>query len=650
MLSLLACTYLAADTLILERGARVQGSIMDRYWDVQEAQIDAEGAGLPIPTGFGLSGDARRSILLRFGSLDLAVGDEKQIADAVIRIKLSNAEFGAVSGVRMLKRPWLWPGIQPLSRRVKALPKDAPIPFAPGVTWSKAGGDVGNWQTPGALGNEDSEKLNAKIEVNGDTVTISGLGKTFQYLKTHEGDNFGLLLECSGKVEMWSSLAPADRPRLELTLAPGSTKVGNAWLTTNGDRVVLNSDQPMSGYRVFAGTQAASLTSANGAANQLELKLPSAPKSKDNRNSILRVVPVFEDASLAVKLILINPAATWLDVTPSRAREWNLNRVDASTYSFAPLGALSHVNPNGNKDTVGILSTLIPKDVEDENLTDVALLAGLVPPARPTNEPLFKQLARPETGPLTMFQVDRLMNPAPSYPGVLILRAVTPDGTPLVGTKLKFADQPELTTDKNGYAFPASPAKGFIGTISVAAESFGVRDSFSFSSAKLSNIFARGMTQAASIELPFNLPISEISRDTNLVLGKPVRDSSGSFPAQLLAVTDDKDLTVYPLQPKQWVEIDLGRDRFLGELELRGDVPSALLVSVYGTSEKIDESRAWIAEADMQTRRAFYPDAEAGVTVFRPRPMGGRYVRILNASDKVAELKGVRVFATKRGN
>ena len=247
-----------------------------------------------------------------------------------------------------------------------------------------------------------------------------------------------------------------------------------------------------------------------------------------------------------------------------------------------------------------------------------------------------------------MFQVDRLMNPVVSYPGVIILQAVNTEGDPLAGAKLRFADQPEMVTDKNGYAFPASPAPGYVGPITVSAEIGGIKDSFSFSSAKLSNIFARGMTKAASIELPFNLPASEITRDTNLVLGKPTRDSANSFPAQLLGLTDDNDATTFTLAPKAWVEVDLGRDRLLGELELRGDLPEAFVVAVYGTTEKINESRPWIGESSLSTRLRHYPSINPGTVIYRPRPIGGRYIRILNAGEKAATLKGIRLLATKR--
>ena len=649
MLSSIALTVLAADTLILRRGTQIQGSKLGRYWDVQEAQIDAEAPNLPITTTFGLSGDAKRSILIRFGSLDLAVPAGKSIEEASIKLKLTDPEKAAISGVRLLKRPWLWPGVQALSRRVQAPVKTTEAPFAPGVTWTKAGGDTGNWQTPGALGAEDSEKLNAKIEVQGDTVTISGLGATFKYLQTHEGLNFGFVLECSGKFELWSSLSPTDQPELHLKVSERPIKTSKTWLTKSGDKITLNSELPITGYRVFSGTQAASITTIQGAAKEVELKLPSSAKSKDSRNVIARIVPVFQDQSVAESPVFVDPAGVWLEVNSDTARNWNLNQVDSSTYSFAPIGGLKHVNPTTSSDQVDILKKLVPQDVQDENLTDISLLAGLVPPARPTSEPLFKQLARPETGPLTMFQVDRLMNPVANYPGVIILRAVTPNGDPLVGAKLRFADQPEMVTDKNGYAFPTSPAPGFVGMLTVSIESFGSKDMFSFSSAKLSNMYARGLTKAASIELPFNVPASEITRDTNLVLGKPTRDSANSFPAQLLGLNDDNDATTFTLAPKGWVEVDLGRDRLLGEIELRGDLPNAFLVAVYGTTEKINESRPWVGEADLAERRRNYPDLESGVTVYRPRPVGGRYIRILNASDKAATLRGIRLFATRRG-
>ena len=52
---------------------------------------------------------------------------------------------------------------------------------------------------------------------------------------------------------------------------------------------------------------------------------------------------------------------------------------------------------------------------------------------------------------------------------------------------------------------------------------------------------------------------------------KVASDSAGDEPAKLAAATDGDPATaaVLPEAPGSWVEIDLGRDRTLGEIALR---------------------------------------------------------------------------------
>jgi hypothetical protein len=160
------------------------------------------------------------------------------------------------------------------------------------------------------------------------------------------------------------------------------------------------------------------------------------------------------------------------------------------------------------------------------------------------------------------------------------------------------------------------------------------------------DLFARGNQLAISIDLPFNFSPWPINTETNLTSGKPANDSAKSFPAQLAGLVDDNPDTEYVLPAKGWVEIDLGRDRLLGELDIQGEVPKKFNVKVYGTTDKVDQADVWIDEIDSDLFRRAYN--LTGDTIYRPSPNTARYVRIENLTDTPAHLKGIKVFAARK--
>ncbi|MEI8283007.1 MAG: hypothetical protein WCG75_11415, partial [Armatimonadota bacterium] len=148
------------------------------------------------------------------------------------------------------------------------------------------------------------------------------------------------------------------------------------------------------------------------------------------------------------------------------------------------------------------------------------------------------------------------------------------------------------------------------------------------------------------IDLPFNFGPWPINTETNLIVGKPANDSAKSFPAQLAGLVDDNPDTEYVLPAKGWVEIDLGRDRLLGEFDIQGEVPHKFNVKVYGTTDKVDQADVWIDEINADLFRSAY--GQTGDSIYRPSPNTARYVRIENLTDKPARLKGIKVFAAKK--
>jgi hypothetical protein len=277
--------------------------------------------------------------------------------------------------------------------------------------------------------------------------------------------------------------------------------------------------------------------------------------------------------------------------------------------------------------------------------TDISLLVGLVPPPRPMPNPLFDQLARPVVGPLPMSTVDALINGSPRLPGVIIAKVVNLEGIPIPGARVKIStpgvgtDQ-ESIADAKGFAFLPSYGDKVPNLFVFTGSVFGADDSLSFSSSYLTNLYARGNTKAVSFELALNLPLLQIQRDANLVIGKPASDSKNSFPAQLLSLTDGKSESIFKLEPGAWAEVDLGRDRLLGQFSWETQNKVAFEIYVYGTSEKIADAEKWYT---------FAPQGDLAVqTTAYPTPVTGRYLRIQNTGKETLLVKDLKVFAAKR--
>lgn len=125
---------------------------------------------------------------------------------------------------------------------------------------------------------------------------------------------------------------------------------------------------------------------------------------------------------------------------------------------------------------------------------------------------------------------------------------------------------------------------------------------------------ARG---SALLNLRFALPASPIEPATNLAANKIVTDMPGSLPAKLAPLVDGSPETVaeLTLSKDEWLEIDLGRDRPLGEVRLvlpPGAVPWPKFdVFVYATGQRASEARLWTQERDSAWTIANRRDFEA---------------------------------------
>jgi hypothetical protein len=608
------------------------------YWDVFEAEIDAAAPTLPISTMYALTGNVNRHVLMRFGLDEFqAIGDG---VEATLVLTLVEPEKANLKSIRILRKPWMTPPANSLGKRVKTPKAGDPVPFAPGVTWTKAGGDVSNWEKAGALGTSDSTIVNAEITKKDNKLYIKGLGKTVAEMMRYPGANFGFMLEFSGETGIWSSLSPESRPQLVLKgveqIKPNQAPAEVAVSKVGDGTVTIFSPKQINKLKVRQGTD----WIYEGPAKALTL---GKSKSKDSRASMTTIVV---DLGEKEHVVTLDPNGPWAPIDHFQAN-WLRSAIDASVYSFAPTGAGRYINPTASSYHYSLENAGLGAHEIYEVPTDLSLLLALVPPPKPTSNPLFKQLAQPVVGPLPMSTVDELMHGTRKLPSLVIAKVVNPDGVAIPGTKVvldKFKEgiKPEVyTADAKGFIFITLDPNTLVPLFGFDAAFSDSKDSIRVAGAYFTNQYARGNTTALSFELPFNLPLLPVQRDTNLAYGKPTKDSKGSFPAQLIALTDGKVETEFKLSPGEWVEIDLGRDRLLAEFTWNSPQNAQFEVVTYGTGEKAEEAVRWF--------EAMPPDEGPQDKTVYPTPAQARFVRIKNTGKSVFAIGDIKLFAGKRG-
>lgn len=268
-------------------------------------------------------------------------------------------------------------------------------------------------------------------------------------------------------------------------------------------------------------------------------------------------------------------------------------------------------------------------------------------------------------------------------PATVILRATDMTGKPLDGAELSFyqvdgGKVPELPTQTiltreggtvilesrdpgapagNGIhqpkknPFGALRSDGSNGTILVKAQVNGETEWSWIKAWQLADSFHRGNIPAAMIDIRINAPSGPIDRTTNLAKGRLLSDKAGSLPAKLAALVDEDPATIGSLGSAvgDWLEIDLGRDRPIGEVALvlsNGEMPLKYDIQVYATGQAPPENDAWIKDLNFAWTKPNRLRADGSIA-YRGPMTRARFVRIVNRSGGKGSIAEVKVFALK---
>ncbi len=287
-------------------------------------------------------------------------------------------------------------------------------------------------------------------------------------------------------------------------------------------------------------------------------------------------------------------------------------------------------------------------------------------PYEPYPDPATETALLEPTGLLCATDVGRLNDPSAPLPmpRATLLRVVDLVGRSLSGLEV-MVEQPgatavKMTTSPSGTLvlpnrgpdgpFGALQPNLANGTISLRATQHGITETGFIKAWRLSDAYRRSGSPAVLMDVHLDLPMLALESGSDLAKDRIVSDSTGTDPAKLAAVTDGDDATAAALPEKagSWVEIDLGRDRTLGEIALKpGEGPfwSKYDIFVYSTGQKPEDALPWASEANSGWARR--NRADGGWVAYRAPVQRVRFIRISSKTGGPASLAGFRVVPVK---
>lgn len=169
---------------------------------------------------------------------------------------------------------------------------------------------------------------------------------------------------------------------------------------------------------------------------------------------------------------------------------------------------------------------------------------------------------------------------------------------------------------------------------------------------------ARGNAKAYIHDLVFNVTHRPL-RDGNLASRRIVLSSASTPPEELMKLVDNDAATSVSLGEKEndWIEIDLGRDRPIGEIRLvlKDDFQAfweKFDIYLYATAQTFKEAQLYAKEFSWRNAMSFRRDIDpkdfsVRSVAYRARPITMRYIRIVNRSAGGGKLSEIIVKETE---
>jgi len=688
MLAAFLVTILQAPAgLILQRG-------LDNVWNVQDTTLISSDPDANFGGTTTLLGGPGRTILIRFGDLSRLVPVGKQIASASLVFDQQAGTAATLQSCSVVRLPWNEGPRRTFSSNFAGPDeKTKPRPPIGAATWRERQGQLAAWDRPGGWGPKDARPIeSAAVEIRDSAVSITGLAETVQSMANDPEANFGFALRFTSNLEFGSSESIKARPRLEITLADAAPIERNVDLALTG---FLVADGVAKATVFNRGASAVTGYTVNFRTEESEVSVPAPGSLAPGATAVLEYA-VKADATRPARLQPITArivaagdsdprndaftgyvGAKTINCSQDDARMFNETYLGESRFSFAPSGADIRVNfqqveggPDGIEAMQAIYRQLFgnvlgqfsksgggyPAFVGLSGWGDTrfdGIVPGQIPlPNSPQPSVVFDVNPLVPTGLLNMTEVAYLnrdtAKPWPVFPKTVIVRVQDLLGRSLPGTKLSLNSR--VGTDAPSAVDITVPATGSVILPKFPPASDEIKlllslndesEAAPFYLWQLADSASRGNRDVAFVELRANLPAAKIDHATDLAENKVVTDSANSPPAKLIALTQTGASgmgVTLPGGKGAWIEVDLGRDRTIAEVNL-SFAPDRMWqkfdIVGYGTGQSASEAGAFAQEIDARNRTV--PVAYRGSA---PRI---RYLRIINRTEAAGQLTQIHV-------
>jgi len=206
-------------TVELFRGAYLPGRFPP-YLGVEDTTLDSTEADLDQGYAHELYGADGRNIIIQFRDLNRALGPHKKILSASLAFALSGPDDGNFLSASEVLLPWHEGPNKTIMQLAPVQPNDTGARWA--ASWRHRRLDMpnGEWEKPGAMGPRDSSVIpQAKFSrPDKDHIRIDGLAAIVERQYEKPWTNHGFMLRFDKSIELLSSEATTDRPKLILQI------------------------------------------------------------------------------------------------------------------------------------------------------------------------------------------------------------------------------------------------------------------------------------------------------------------------------------------------------------------------------------------------------------------------------------------------
>jgi len=669
-LAIAACA--GANNLTLHRGLETDGKT---FWAVEDTFIDSKAADKNFGRDFLLSGGTGKVILIRFGDLFPWVKESEVIDSAQLVLTQDIGAPAVLKAAYRMKVPWLEGGERRGDINGMFGGKPDPNNLPTGSTWTqRVRGDIpAAWSGgAGALGNAELIS-SAKSQEKDGKITISGLGATFERFRQVPDENYGIALVFDGVCDFVSSEYRESGPNLVLSTSPAKLSgpdvaVSMIEATPDGFRATVtnlgNSPAALSGRWSLNGEAilppVSAQTLAIGDSKTFSITLSRTFAKTAAANQIVFAIES-NDANKRNNSLTYFPSGRPIAAEP---RWYNEVLLPQSRFSIAPEGSTVRFNKTG--DAKFSPDSIIPKfpasrfsgafggDTRDESQFPKQLPMLY----RPWSDQVFEQNFMPKTDLLSLTAVSYLNGG--SYrpmPSTIALRCISPFEKPLqVGAmRAVYGEAKTTKIPVTGEGYAALPVKDLGVTATGPDLELTILTPFGEATTRvpswqLYDAVARAGNGVPVLTIGFPLPGIKLDPTSNLAKDKLPSDGKGSFPAQLTSLTDDKlDTSFNWTKETKWLEVDLGRDRLFGAVDLlltSIDAQELLLVA-RETGQALPDATLFGRVVDPAWHVKTWCEKEGAQTRLRifGVPTKARYIRLIAKGDATFQIAELRVLA-----